>query len=159
MALHCPLCHSGGVQAFAYAHTRRYLECFECGLIHLAPEYRLEPLAELARYATHENDPADADYRTFLGRLATPLAKQLPIGAEGLDYGCGPGPTLSLMLEEQGFIMAIHDPFFAPDPTALRPDPSAARAAQLCRSNATGTESEPKTPGSVRASVGRDSRR
>ncbi|MEX0601220.1 MAG: class I SAM-dependent methyltransferase, partial [Rhodothermales bacterium] len=39
----------------------------------------------------------------------------LPAGAAGLDYGSGPGPTLSVMLEERGHPMAIYDPFFAPD--------------------------------------------
>jgi SAM-dependent methyltransferase len=39
--------------------------------------------------------------------------------AEGLDYGAGPGPTLSVMLEEQGFPMTIHDPYFAPHREAL----------------------------------------
>ncbi len=39
--------------------------------------------------------------------------------ATGLDYGAGPGPTLSIMLEECGFEVAIYDPFFAPRPGAL----------------------------------------
>jgi len=34
----------------------------------------------------------------------------------GLDYGCGPGPTLSVMLREKGFKMADYDPFFKPMP-------------------------------------------
>lgn len=38
----------------------------------------------------------------------------------GLDYGCGPGPTLSVMLEERGFAMEIYDPFFAPEAGVLQ---------------------------------------
>ena len=37
----------------------------------------------------------------------------------GLDYGCGPGPTLSRMLQEAGMIMDIYDPYYAPDPDVL----------------------------------------
>lgn len=37
----------------------------------------------------------------------------------GLDYGCGPGPTLSVMLEEAGMEMRLYDPYFAPDISVL----------------------------------------
>lgn len=85
----------------------------------MAPDQRLGPEAERARYATHQNHPADPGYRAFLSRLADPLVARLTPGATGLDYGSGPGPTLSVMLEEQGFEMAIHDPYFEADPGAL----------------------------------------
>jgi len=49
---------------------------------------------------------ADPRYRRFLARLAEPLIAHLPKGARGLDFGCGPGPTLSLMLREAGFACA-----------------------------------------------------
>lgn len=118
--LDCPLCHSDHVQTFALAYRRCYLECEGCRLIYLTPEQRLGPAAEKARYEAHENHPTDEGYRAFLSRLAIPLVEQLPAGSEGLDYGCGPGPTLSLMLEEQGFQMTIYDPFFAPDLRTLQ---------------------------------------
>jgi len=75
--------------------------------------------SERARYETHENDPEDPRYRTFLNRLAAPLIERLPTGAEGIDIGSGPGPTLSVMLTERGYPTEVWDPFFAPDPTPL----------------------------------------
>jgi len=74
---------------------------------------------EKARYLTHRNDPSDQGYRSFLGRLCSPLVERLSPGARGLDFGSGPGPTLSLMLEEQGFPTLNYDPFFAPDPVVF----------------------------------------
>lgn len=118
----CPLCRARRIAPFAQAHGRRYLECGACRLVFVDPEQRPSPAAEREHYGTHRNDPADPGYRAFLDRLATPLAARLRPGAEGLDYGSGPGPTLSLMLEERGFRMRIHDPFFAPDPAPLRRD-------------------------------------
>lgn len=115
----CPLCGSDDVTPLARAHGRDHLDCGDCGLAFLEPSQRPRPEAERARYETHENDPADAGYRDFLGRLFEPLAKRLPAGAEGLDYGSGPGPTLSVMLGEAGFPTAVYDPYFAPDPAAL----------------------------------------
>lgn len=115
----CPLCRSQVVHPFAHAHGRRYLDCPVCGLIHMDPAHRPDAAAERVHYATHENHPADPGYRAFLSRVADPLMARLPPGARGLDYGSGPGPTLSVMLEEAGFDMAVYDPFFAPDTTPL----------------------------------------
>jgi hypothetical protein len=115
----CPLCHSATVSPFAEAHGRRFHRCPACGLVFVDPAQWPSAAEERAHYGTHENDPSDPGYRGFLSRLADPLAERLPAGAEGLDYGSGPGPTLSLMLAERGFAMRIFDPFFAPDPTAL----------------------------------------
>lgn len=63
----------------------------------------------------HENNPADPAYRQFLSRLLDPMLMRLPAGASGLDFGSGPGPTLSVMLEELGYRTRIYDPFYAPD--------------------------------------------
>lgn len=115
----CPLCGSAATLPFARAHGRRYWECRSCGLVHLAPELRLGPAEERRRYDQHQNRPDDPAYRAFLDRLATPLTERLEPGAQGLDYGSGPGPTLSVMLEERGFPMTIYDPFYAPDREAL----------------------------------------
>jgi len=84
------------------------------------PDDRPTPAEERARYDTHENDPADVRYRAFLSRLATPLMERLSPGAVGLDYGSGPGPTLSVMLTEAGFPTSDYDPFFAPDTGVLQ---------------------------------------
>ncbi len=86
----------------------------------MAQEHRPGQDEEREHYLTHENDPADAGYRAFLQRLAGPLVRRLPAGARGLDYGSGPGPTLSVLLQEQGFHMTLYDPFFAPEKTALQ---------------------------------------
>jgi 2-polyprenyl-3-methyl-5-hydroxy-6-metoxy-1,4-benzoquinol methylase len=79
----------------------------------------LSAAAEKAEYDKHQNSPHDTGYRRFLGRLFTPLMAKLAPNARGLDFGSGPGPTLSVMFEEQGYPMAIFDPFYAPDASVL----------------------------------------
>jgi hypothetical protein len=108
------------VRPHAERRGSRYYGCGVCRLVYLHPAQRLAAEAERAHYGTHENDPDDPGYRAFLARLADPLAERLPPGAEGLDYGSGPGPTLSRMMAERGFPMRDYDPFFAPDGEALR---------------------------------------
>jgi hypothetical protein len=83
------------------------------------PDDRLRSVDEHERYLLHENDPSDSLYREFLNRLAGPLIERLSPGVAGLDYGSGPGPTLSLMFEEQGYRMDNYDPYFASDETVL----------------------------------------
>ncbi len=115
----CPLC--GAIEA-AHFHRdarRDYYRCGVCALVYVPTAYRLPPEAERAVYDQHENSPEDPGYRRFLGRLFTPLKARLAPGAEGLDFGAGPGPTLSVMFEEAGHPMAIYDPFFAPHPEVL----------------------------------------
>lgn len=115
----CPLCAAPDPSPFAEAHGRTYYECGRCRLLAMAPADRPSAAEERARYETHQNDPADPGYRGFLNRLAAPLIERLPAGAEGLDYGSGPGPTLSLILDKAGHPTAIYDPFFAPDRSPL----------------------------------------
>lgn len=115
----CPLCHAPGPAHFASLREGEYWRCPACGLTFLHPDGHPDAAAERAQYETHENDPLDPGYRRFLGRLAEPLVARLPAGAEGLDYGCGPGPALAMMLREAGFPTAVYDPFYVPDTAPL----------------------------------------
>lgn len=116
----CILCSSPNVTPLAVVDARPYFHCESCGLAFMSPEFRPTPEQERARYALHNNDPADERYRQFLTQVSEPLVPRLHPGAEGLDFGCGPGPTLSVMLREQGFHVRDYDPFFALDDDALQ---------------------------------------
>jgi 2-polyprenyl-3-methyl-5-hydroxy-6-metoxy-1,4-benzoquinol methylase len=112
------LCGAGSAP-FLTADGRDYRRCGSCALTFVPAEQHADAARERARYETHRNSPADAGYRAFLDRLLAPLAAALPRGAEGLDFGCGPGPAASAMMRERGFRMTDYDPFFAPDASAL----------------------------------------
>lgn len=86
----------------------------------LDPAQRPSPEEERAEYALHRNDPDDPRYRAFLRQALDPLLPRLRPGARGLDFGCGPGPTLSAMLSQAGHPTADYDPIFRPDPGALQ---------------------------------------
>jgi hypothetical protein len=116
----CPLCMGQSAVELAAAQGRTYSRCPLCRLVFMAPQHRLPLAEERAHYRLHRNDPADHRYRRFLARVAEPLAPRVRPAAEGLDYGCGPGPTLSVMLRERGFDVRDYDPCFRPDESALR---------------------------------------
>ena len=79
----------------------------------------LSPADEKAQYDLHQNSPDDQEYRRFLSRLFIPMKERLAPGSYGLDFGSGPGPTLSVMFEEIGHSMAIYDYFYAREPSVL----------------------------------------
>ena len=108
----CPLCGEAAPHHYHRDLRREYLQCVRCALVFVPSHYHLDRDAERAEYELHENDPADAGYRRFLSRLVDPLVQRLPDNAAGLDFGCGPGPALAAMLEEQGFSMSLYDPFY-----------------------------------------------
>jgi len=115
----CPLCAATPTAAFAGVGERRYDRCGVCRLTFLAPEQLPDRKIELSTYRRHENDPRDPRYRAFLARLVEPLRRHLAPGSIGLDFGCGPGPTIAPMLAEHALTVVNYDPFFAPCPGAL----------------------------------------
>ena len=119
----CPLCLGGRVRFLHRSDDRHgereFYECSDCCLAFVPPRFHLPADAERERYLLHDNDLYDAGYRAFLGRLWDVLKPRLPAGASGLDFGCGPGPALAMMMEEDGFAIEKYDPHFFPDPAAL----------------------------------------
>lgn len=75
----------------------------------------MEREAEKAQYDFHQNAPDDLRYREFLDRLCKPLATKLQPASQGLDFGCGSGPTLSVMFEERGHRVSLFDSFYFPN--------------------------------------------
>jgi 2-polyprenyl-3-methyl-5-hydroxy-6-metoxy-1,4-benzoquinol methylase len=83
--------------------------------VFVPPQYLPDLDEERAEYDKHENHPGDAGYRQFLSRFMHPLIERVPIGATGLDFGCGPGPVLASMLRECGHKVDLYDPIYFPD--------------------------------------------
>jgi hypothetical protein len=118
----CPLCSSCDVAPFFEDKKRHYLRCSFCELVFVSREYWLNGEDEKAIYDLHQNDTEDMGYRRFLSRLSTPLLEKLAKPGEnqrGLDFGCGPGPTLSTLFEDQGYQVDLYDPFYYNDPAVF----------------------------------------
>lgn len=115
----CPLCSQTPTALFFEDAKRHYWQCPVCALVFVEQAEHLSHEEEKAFYGFHENNPEDQGYRRFLDRMALPMQQRIPQGAKGLDFGSGPGPTLSLMLQERGYEMSIYDPYFAHQPEVL----------------------------------------
>lgn len=115
----CPFGCDETVGAFAVVGVRRYDRCPSCGGVGMDPSAMLSPSEEFEHYKTHQNDPADQRYREFLRPLAEELQVRLARHQDGLDFGCGPGPGLAVMLADEGHRITLFDPFFHPNLPAL----------------------------------------
>jgi len=115
--MYCPLCAKTDIEPYARDSRRSYYECQCCYLVFVDSLEFLSADEEKTVYDQHQNNPADQGYRQFLSRLFDPVMAEISPKSYGLDFGSGPGPTLSLMFEEVGCRMAIYDHFYANDPS------------------------------------------
>lgn len=108
----CPLCLTPNAPFYSNDKLRSFFRCSKCDLTFASPKSWLSPSEEKKRYDFHQNSPEDTRYREFLNRLCTPMCELLPPYQKGLDFGCGPGPTLDKLFVENGHTMDIYDLFY-----------------------------------------------
>lgn len=96
------------------------MQCLNCEFVFVPSQYHLSESEERKRYDTHNNNPKDPRYRQFLGQLTEPLNEIISSDSYGLDFGCGPGPTLSLMMQEKGHQMDVYDKFYAKNQSVFK---------------------------------------
>jgi hypothetical protein len=123
--IRCVLCDNANTEhlhrdELLFEFIRDYYHCKECYLVFVPPDQRLQPEVEFSRYEEHQNHPEDPDYRKFLSRLSQPLLERMEPESYGLDFGSGPGPTLSIMLEEAGHKVELFDIFYANNPAVFK---------------------------------------
>lgn len=111
----CPLCASTAPFTHIIGpRNRGYLLCQNCQLIFMSRQFLPDRTTEKARYQAHQNGPQDAGYVSFLNQAITPALPCLNGSMRGLDYGCGPVPTLSGLLQVHGLHCENYDPYFYP---------------------------------------------
>lgn len=69
---------------------------------------------ERSRYLSHNNGIQYPGYVNFLKQIIEPSLPFLSANMRGLDYGCGPMPTLSILLKNEGLLCLDYDPLFFP---------------------------------------------
>ncbi|WP_291319149.1 class I SAM-dependent methyltransferase [Desulfonatronospira sp.] len=120
MDMHCRICLEQDPGLYYQQNELFYWNCRRCDAVFIDESGLPGANEEMQRYLEHKNYPADPGYRRFLSRLAEPLLQKVPDRSFGLDYGCGPGPALSMMLKEAGHRVELYDPFFHPRKEALK---------------------------------------
>jgi SAM-dependent methyltransferase len=112
----CPLCfRKESFTDLTGPDKRIYRKCAHCQLIFSEDQYLPSLEVETDRYVRHNNGLHHPGYVRFLNQAIEPGLSYLKKGMEGLDFGCGPVPTLSVLVKEQGFACDDYDPIFFPD--------------------------------------------
>lgn len=114
----CPLCASDNYYDFS-CRDKPYSRCQSCDFVWLQRDHLLSEAAEKAIYDIHQNQLDDPGYRQFLSRSLNQVIEHITPPAQGLDFGCGPGPALIKMAEELGYEMQAYDKFYADQPEVL----------------------------------------
>ncbi len=123
--MNCPLCSlDNSFKYFEKTEKNRgvkiYFQCKRCELVFLDPGFHLLPEEEKTVYNFHQNCLENEGYVSFLRKLANPLMLKLSKNSTGLDFGCGPGPTMSTILNKSGFEVFNYDPYYFPDSSLLK---------------------------------------
>ena len=112
----CILCASEAINSIEAALPGDYYHCRECDLIFLDPAQHPGRVEEEACYQQHSNTLDNAGYvamfEAFLTKAVLPFALA---GGRALDFGCGPGPVLQVLLGQKGYEPYVYDPYFAPE--------------------------------------------
>lgn len=117
----CLVCETGDTELiFTKLGVERYWRCHNCECYFLEKEFHPDQTNEFEHYEKHNNDPDDLGYRRYVLPVYDAVLESFSAGCEGLDYGAGPGPVLSVMLEEKGLVMSQWDPYYAQDQNALK---------------------------------------
>lgn len=94
----CPICLSAASATHHFHHSefmkRDFFRCIACSCTFVPKEQFLSPSEERKHYSYHTNDSSDLKYRKYLQQVVDPLVAVLRKGDMGLDFGCGPGPTI-----------------------------------------------------------------
>ena len=115
--MNCLLCHTD-----SKPFELDTFMCPACALIFKNPNIFWSTEQDIKRYSTHNNNSSDQGYVDFLLKLVNPLKNFLPRKFAVLDFGCGPGPTMPMLLEDFGGTVENYDPIFFPDAHLLVPD-------------------------------------
>ena len=110
----CPLCSQPNYYQVEIPRFRSGYSCSQCHLLYVDSKHFLTPEQEEEYYGLHENSIENKNYVSFLNQAIEPVLSLLDTGMQGLDFGCGPGPTLSKILALQGIECEDYDPFFFP---------------------------------------------
>ncbi|MFH1727192.1 MAG: class I SAM-dependent methyltransferase [Pseudomonadota bacterium] len=108
----CPLCAQANPSEFHKDAMRKYFLCQKCKLVFVPINQQILLSEEKKHYDRHQNNPMDERYRNFLNKLVKEIKPKLANNSFGLDYGCGSGPTISVMLGEQGHNVSNFDPLY-----------------------------------------------
>jgi len=113
----CPLCYTESLKPEIKGPVGRFFHlCENCKLVFEEKNNRPNWNEEKARYLEHNNGIQYEGYVNHLNQAINPALKYFKPGSRGLDFGCGPVPTLHKLVKHKGFSCKFYDPIFFTEP-------------------------------------------
>lgn len=92
-----------------------YYRCLSCGFVSLDDKFMVNQTEEKKKYDQHNNSLENEGYvqmfEAFIDEAIAPYKQNIH---KALDFGSGPEPVLSKLLEFRGFEVDIYDLYYAP---------------------------------------------
>ncbi len=116
--MNCSLCKHPAT-FFGNFQNRTYNRCTHCASVFLDTIDLPSAPSEKQRYDKHKNSEDNQGYIQFLNPLIEAIRKNHSTTEVGLDFGSGPNPVLSQLLQTENFSVESFDPFFDNRPEVL----------------------------------------
>lgn len=111
----CKICNEKVSPFFDAQLNKTYYHCDNCEVVFLDKIYYITQDAEKTQYNNHNNSLENEGYvqmfESFLDFFWEDLENQPTLA---LDFGCGPGPVLQVLLKRRGLTCNIYDKFYQP---------------------------------------------
>ncbi len=116
MSKPCKICGRKTHEIFQMKFKIKYHYCDYCGFISKDENDFITRDEELKIYNNHNNSIEDPRYVAFFKRFLDKAVLRFCNGKKGLDFGSGPSPVLSMILErDYGFSMDNYDLYYSPE--------------------------------------------
>ena len=109
----CKICSASTALIKNYKTEKLYSRCKECDYIFMNKEFYIDETRERLHYDKHDNNFACLGYVEMFETL---IAEFVPLNEieNALDFGCGEGKVLPILLEKKGVSCDVYDLFYFP---------------------------------------------
>jgi len=109
----CKICKSVTISITDTKTSKVYHKCLECDYIFLNKNHYLDTEKEKEHYDNHHNNLESLGYVKMFEKL---IEEFVPPNIEtALDYGCGEGEVLPILLQRRGIACDRYDLYYHPD--------------------------------------------
>lgn len=111
----CKICQASSNVIHDSKKELIYYRCSACGFVSLDDVFMVDEVREKKQYDQHENGLENEGYvQMFEAFMDVSIVPYLENIETALEFGSGPGPVLSTLLERKGLKVDIYDLYYAP---------------------------------------------
>lgn len=112
----CKICFSRTKKHLDPLSSKRYAHCLQCQCIALEPSFWVTTKDEKKQYDQHQNSLSNEGYVKMFEDFLDFFWKDILVNSPHvLDFGSGPTPVLSTLIQKRGALVSCYDKFYQPD--------------------------------------------